>query len=277
MNGQIQPNVIYGMYSGLALLMDVYTPNEPNGYGVLFISGSGWSAPLGFGSKPLKQSGQEQVYAVPLTDAGYTTFVINHRASPRFQYPDPIIDAQRAVRHIRHNADDYGIRPDRIGAVGGSSGGHLVLMLGCLPAPGDSESGDPLMGESGNVQCVVARAAPSNFLIDDQASERFLGCREPRDGDTLSEEYGIHRDASPINHVTSASPPTLLIHGEKDDIVDPNQSVVMHEALKAAGVPTDHGVIPGGGHGARFSGATEPVVDYVGRAISWMDQHLKAQ
>jgi hypothetical protein len=65
-------NVVYGMYSGLALLMDVYEPEEPNGYGVIFISGSGWSAPLGRDATPLKLSGQQQVYAVPLMEAGYT-------------------------------------------------------------------------------------------------------------------------------------------------------------------------------------------------------------
>ena len=39
---RVERNVVYGMYSGLALLLDVYHPNEPNGYGVIFISGSGW-------------------------------------------------------------------------------------------------------------------------------------------------------------------------------------------------------------------------------------------
>ena len=42
---RIESNVIYGMYSGLALLMEVYYPEQSNGYGVVFISGSGWNAP----------------------------------------------------------------------------------------------------------------------------------------------------------------------------------------------------------------------------------------
>ena len=66
----MQSNVVYGMYSGLALLLDVYEPEEPNGYAVVFISGSGWSAPLGLESRELKHSGQVQVYAVPLKQAG---------------------------------------------------------------------------------------------------------------------------------------------------------------------------------------------------------------
>jgi acetyl esterase/lipase len=271
----MQSNVVYGMYSGLALMLDVYEPEEPNGYGVIFISGSGWSAPLGMDATPLKRSGQEQVYAVPLMEAGYTTFAINHRAAPRFTYPDAIEDAQRAVRFARHHADAYGIRKDRIGALGGSSGGHLVLMLGCLKADGDPESGDPLLQESANVQCVVARAAPSNFMIDEQSSYAFLRSRPPGDGDTASPEYQIHRNASPVTHVSADSPPALLMHGSNDEIVAYNQSVTMLEVLQSAGVTSELLTIPGGGHGARFSGAQEPVPDYVGRSIAWMDTHLK--
>lgn len=268
-------NLVYGMYSGLALLMDVYEPEESNGYGVIFISGSGWSAPLGLDATPLKHSGQEKVYAVPLMEAGYTTFAINHRAAPRFTFPDAIEDAKRAVRFVRYHAEAYGIRADRIGALGGSSGGHLALTLGHKQADGDPASGDPLLRESANVQCVVARAAPSNFLIDDQTSYAFLRCRPPAEGDKTSTEYQIHRDASPITYVTADSPPTFLMHGDQDDTVAYNQSVVMLEALQNAGVTSDLLTVPGGGHGARFGGADEPVPDYVGRAVGWLDEHLK--
>ena len=51
---RIEANVLYGMYSGLALLMDVHYPEKPNGYGVIFISGSGWSAPQEYSAEPLK-------------------------------------------------------------------------------------------------------------------------------------------------------------------------------------------------------------------------------
>ena len=81
---RVERNVVFGMYSGLALLMDVYHPETPNGYGIIFISGSGWTRALSLDATPLKESGQEEIYAVPLAAAGYTVFGINHRASPRF-------------------------------------------------------------------------------------------------------------------------------------------------------------------------------------------------
>ena len=95
---QVETSVVYGMISGLALLMDVYRPDAPNGLGLIHISGSGWTAPLGLDARPLKESAHVQIEGRPLLEAGYTLFTINHRATPRFAYPDPVLDAQRAVR-----------------------------------------------------------------------------------------------------------------------------------------------------------------------------------
>ena len=68
----VETNVVYGMVSGLALLMDVYRPDAPNGYGLIHISGSGWSAPLGLDARPLKESPHVQIEGLPLVRAGYT-------------------------------------------------------------------------------------------------------------------------------------------------------------------------------------------------------------
>ena len=51
-----EKNVVYGMYSGLALLMDVYHPEKPNGYGVIFVAGSGWHASMDYAAVALKDT-----------------------------------------------------------------------------------------------------------------------------------------------------------------------------------------------------------------------------
>ncbi|MDA0712249.1 MAG: alpha/beta hydrolase, partial [bacterium] len=196
----VETNIVYGMYSGLALLMDAYKPEKPNGYGILFISGSGWRAPLEWHAEALKDGGQQRVYVPTLTAAGYTVFAINHRALPRFVYPAALEDARRAVRFLRHHAGSYGICPDRMGAVGGSSGGHLVSMLGLQKDEGDATSEDPIDRESARVQCVVARAAPVDFLLRDKSTP-FLDCEIPEPGDTSSKAYLRHVEASPITYV----------------------------------------------------------------------------
>lgn len=98
-----------------------------------------------------------------LLDAGYTLFVINHRNGPRFRYPAPVEDVQRSVRFIRYSAKTYRIDPDRIGAVGYSSGAHLVALLGVLDGRGDSNDPDPINRVSARVQSVVASATPTDL------------------------------------------------------------------------------------------------------------------
>ena len=160
LQARVEENVVYAMRGGLAMLLDVHYPERSNGFGIVFTPGSGWHAPLTYDAAPLKASGFAKLYVPPLTKAGFTVFVINHRAAPRYSYPAPVEDAQRAARFVRHNADRFGIDPDRIGGVGGSSGGHLISMLGVLDGGGDPASPDPVERASAKLQAVFARAAP---------------------------------------------------------------------------------------------------------------------
>jgi acetyl esterase/lipase len=270
--------VVYGMYSGLALLMDVYKPSKPNGYAIVRISGSGWTRPLGYNAQELKLTPEPQVYGKALVLAGYTVFEINHRALPRFRYPAPVEDAQRAVRYVRHHARDYGISKDRIGAQGGSSGGHLVSMLGTPDGKGNPDDPDPVERESAKVQCVVARAGAFNFLSPDwrvPGPALLLGISQPRPNESKNTpEYRMYLEASPITHVTPDDPPFLLIHGDKDEVAPFTQSEEMETKLKAVGVPVKLLRIPGGGHSTLFPGAVNPP-DYIGEMVKWFDTYLK--
>lgn len=268
----IQPNVVYGMYSGAALLLDVYKPARPNGYGIIYVSGSGWTAPLAYNAPELKSNSQSQLYAKALANAGYTVFAVNHRALPRFRYPAPVEDVQRAVRFIRHNAASYGVRADRIGASGGSSGGHLVSMLGTLDGRGNPADPDPVERQSAKVQCVVARAAPVDFLTGTNGSF-LLGMARPLPAAKDTAEYRTHVEASPVTHITPDDPPFLLMHGDKDESVNFAQSEEMEAKLKAAGVPVKFLRIAGAGHGPTFPGAVNPP-DYLGEMVRWFDLHL---
>ncbi len=268
----VESNVVYGMYSGTALLLDVYKPVQPNGYGIIYISGSGWTAPLAYSAEELKSNSQSKLYAKALATAGYTVFSVNHRAVPRFRYPAPVEDVQRAVRFIRYNARRFGISADRIGASGGSSGGHLVSMLGTLDGKGKAADPDPVERESAKVQCVAARAAPIDFLTGTNGNF-VLGMAQPKAGMEATEEYRIYKEASPVTHVTPDDPPFLLMHGDKDELVAFAQSEEMQAKLKAAGVPVKLLRIPGAGHGETFPGAVNPP-DYLREMVRWFDLYL---
>ena len=276
---RVDTNVVYGMYSGAALLLDVHHPARPNGFGIIFIPGSGWSAPLGYAAAPLKESNQVEMYVPSLTQAGYTVFAITHRATPTFRYPAPLEDAQRSVRFIRHNAAKYGINPARIGGAGGSSGGHLVSMLGTIGGPGDASDTDPVNRESARLQCIVARAAPLDLLrmspsIAKEAVALLLGVRVIEATPKTSVEYKTAWAASPINHVSPEAAPSLLIHGDVDQTVPFHQSEMMEAALKKAGVPVKLLRIAGGDHGPTFPGATNPP-DYKAEMVKWFDTYLR--
>lgn len=275
-----ESNVIYGMHSGLALLMDVYKPAQSNGYGIVVIPGSGWHTPVGYAARPLKESKEFVEQTSRLAGRGYTMFVINHRAAPVYRYPDAVNDAQRAVRFVRHHAQRFAIRADRIGALGGSSGGHLVNLLGTLDGKPDAEAEDAVERESAKVQTVVALYAPSEMAKVDTAFgsvtvTAFLGMRPP--GAKVSKsapEARLYWEASPVNHVTPDDPPFLLLHGDADAVVPYQQSEIMEAALRKAGVMVKLIRVPGGGHGSSFPGAKERV-NWAGHAEEWFDAHLR--
>ena len=277
---RVESNVIYGMYSGLALLMDVHHPNNPNGYGVLFIPGSGWHAPLSYDAKALKDGASDRVegdFLQRLISSGYTVFVINHRAAPRFRYPAAVEDAQRAVRFIRHDAKRFGINPERIGGVGYSSGGHLVAMLGVMDGKGAKDDTDLINRESAKLQSIVAGSTPADFLGPLNSTSApvvasFLGVVIAPWSSETSEEYKTHREASPIHHVTPDDAPLLLIHGDAEDVVPFKQAELMEEAVKKAGVPVRLLRIPGGTH---MNLRTKDAPDYLGEMIRWLDQYLR--
>lgn len=277
-SARIDENVVYAMRGGLAMLMDVHYPERSNGYGIVFIPGSGWHAPLTFDSRPLKASGFAKLYVPPLTEAGYTVFVINHRAAPRYRYPAPLEDAQRAVRFVRRHADRFGIDRERIGGVGGSSGGHLIGMLGVLDGGGRSGDPDPMERESAKLQAVLARAAPTdltrfNGRFSSATVASLLGLRLGRRDSPETLEYRTYWEASPAAHVSPDDPPFLLLHGTADDRVPYARSEEFASRLAADGVKAELLRIEGGGHGPSYPGAVDPP-DYLGAMVRFFDAEL---
>lgn len=206
---RVEKNVVYGMYSGLALLMDVHHPEKSNGHGVIFVAGSGWQARLTYGAGALKEEQME--WGPELLRAGYTVFAINHRATPRFHYPAPVEDVQRAVRFVRHHATRFGIDSGKLSGIGGSSGGHLIGLVSMLGASGIADDPDPVNRQPATLQCAVLRAAPTDLMkmigssgIATAAVVTFVG-RLPTPS---PDDQKVYRAASPIAHVSASSPPS---------------------------------------------------------------------
>jgi acetyl esterase/lipase len=238
-------NVIYGMYSGLALLLDVYQPADAaqNHIGLLLIPGSGWAAPMDMSARPLKEDATVRRLMQRLLAGGYTVFVIDHRAAPRFHYPDQLDDARRAARFIRHHAADFGIEATRLGGLGYSSGANLIALLAVQPGEPAATDADPVNHESSRLQCVVADATPTDLTHPSspaafQMLTAYLG--QPVAAPLAADSDVARRlvEASPITYITADDPPMLFVHGVNDPIVPIDTVHAMASRLTAAGVRT---------------------------------------
>lgn len=255
------PDVVYGHKDGLALFYDVLKPTgKSNGAGIIYIVSGGW---FSMWQDPM----QRRERFTDLLDAGYTVFAVHHGSAPLYKVPDAYHDVSRAVRHIRANAASYGVDPERLGVTGASAGGHLALMIGtnsdegvqmsqeekATPAtaanaqvPGFGQNRnrpDPLMGVSNRVAAVVAYFPPVDLRqMVGRGGERFPALDFDKD-----EAAAV----SPILFVTPDDPPTLLMHGDADTLVNISNSQRMYAAFEEKGVATDFITFPGEGHGFR--------------------------
>ena len=274
----VERNVIYGMVSGAALLLDVYRPAKPNGHGLVFVPGSGFQAAPEYGARPIKET-QIELWGPPLLAAGYTVFAVNHRGAPRFHYPAAIEDVQRAIRFVRAHARDYGIDAARLGGLGGSSGGNLVGLAAVRATPGITDDVDPVNREPATLQVVVLRAAVTDLrnMPTPDSANFVVSYMETPPGNSAAAK-ALYDAASPVTQVGPGAPPTLLIHGDADVVVPYAQSVAMETALRKAGVPTRLITVPGGAHGADFGGGTHPDwPNYYGETVGWFDKYLRNQ
>ena len=280
----VERNVVYGMVSGAALLLDMHRPIMSNGLGVLYLGGGGWASAPEYSATGLKDTAHMPLVNA-LTRAGYTVFAINYRSTPAFSYPDPVEDVQRAVRFVRHNAARFGVDSDRLGGFGGSAGGHLVTLTAMKGERGIIDDADPINRQSTRLQAVAVVAAPTDFVAADAAGAgavgAFMRMRPPAaNAPANSVAVRLYRDASPITHISADDPPTLLIHGDADRSVALRQSVAFNATLQKVGVPSKLVVVAGGEHGATFGlaeGASRPAdwPDYIGEIVQWFDRYLK--
>lgn len=271
-----QSNVVYGMVSGAAMLMDVYTPEESNGFGVIVVPGSGWYRPEIYSAPPLKDMvGYDYMRAVvrALNDEGFTAFVINHRSSPGNRFPAAVNDTRRAVRFVRATAEQWGIDPRRMATLGHSSGANLATMTALMDdEPGDGA--DPIDQTSAAVQAVVGIATPF-MLAGDPATASSYAAQTiamytgvPFFG--MDNHYQVSPpiavQASPATYVDADDPPLYMIDAVDDMVVPLDQGDYMLGVLEEAGARYEHVRTESGEH--------EPDFDMAAMA-AWLESALE--
>jgi len=196
-----------------------------------------------------------------LLDAGFTVIPVHHGSAPRYHVPDAYSDVSRAIRHIKRHAEEYNVDANRIGVTGGSAGGHLSLMLGLDSSEGKTSERDPILRFDNHIAAVVAYFPPVDLRRLTGPNDRFPA---------LNFDQEKAAAISPILHADAGDPPTLLIHGDADDLVDISNSEIMRAEFQKQGVKTDFITIPGAGHGFRGEDAQQ-----AGAAtLAWFEEHL---
>ena len=226
-----------------------------------------------------KAANPQVAWGVPkLLQAGYAVASVNHRYSQQAVFPAQIHDVKAAVRWLRANAAMYGLDPQRFGAWGMSSGGHLVALLGTsagVPAM-DGQLGPA--GQDVRVQAVVDWFGPTDVLQMDAhrlANGLVHNATDSPESQLIGGPIQTLRAqaaaANPITYVTRDDPPFLIFHGDSDPQVPHHQSELLQEALTKNGVSGQLQTLPGAGHGTpEFR--TEEVWK---RMLTFFDQHVK--
>ena len=218
--------------------MAVFRPVRPNGAAVLIMPGGGYSWVV------VDKEGYEM--ARLLAARGITAFVLFYRLPGEGWAAGPDValsDAQRAMRLIRHRAARYRIDPVRICAMGFSAGGHacadlLTRFATSTYAPVDAAD---------RLSARPDAAAPLYPVISMSAPHAHAGSRRNLLGETPSP--ALERAHSPHLNVPANAPPCFLLHAEDDASVPVANTLLLHAALRARGIPTELHLFPDGGHG----------------------------
>ncbi len=255
-------DVIYGHKAGMALTFDVVTPREnSNGIGLLCMMSRGWNSEWTPTDEMMRQSAISKGRFASVVEEGFTLFLVWHGSSPQFKVPDAVSDVRRAVRYIRHHANDFGVDPNKLGVFGASAGGHLALMLGTTADDGKADADDPIERESSRVAAVVAYFPPVDLRTLAGPNTQVPA---------LDFDEAQAEDVSPVAHVTSDDAPALMVHGDLDETVPISQSEEMLKALKAAGVDAELLIIQGAGHAFRGPDAGKAAA----AQVDWFKKHL---
>jgi acetyl esterase len=231
-------DVVYRTVDGERLALDVYQPAQKgkNRPAVVVVHGGGWSA----GDKSLFAQQNNQ-----LAQRGFVAFSVNYRLAPAHPYPAAVEDVEAAVAWVRKHAKQYGVDPKRIGALGGSAGGHLVGMV--------ATDGEGSLRSGHRVAAVVSWSGPMDLSALAPAAgtnagstiRTFLGCLP----DACPDTYAA---ASPVTHVDKTDSPMLIVNSA-NELVPKSQADTMTAALDKAGVANQEIILPGTAHSRAYS------------------------
>jgi len=205
-------------------------------------------------------------------NAGYVLASIDYRYSITAPFPAQIQDCNRAIEYIYQNAAQYNIDESKIALIGFSAGGHLASLIGL--SNNNFEKSFYYNGKKPKfkVTVVLDFYGPSDF-----STLKGNDSPDPKNpitlllGGTVAEKPELAKKASPISYIDKNDPPFFIVQGEKDESVNPDQSILLSNLLKKVHVANELVIVPGAPHfGVMFD------TDFVRKdLLSFLNKYMK--
>jgi acetyl esterase/lipase len=272
---RLRQNVVFATVPGTdrALLCDLWQPPAhvpPSGLAVVYLHGSAWCMlDKDVGTRPLFRH---------LTAQGHVIVDVAHRLYPETDLPGMLADTKRALAWVQRHAADLQIQPDRIVVAGGSSGGHLAL-LAAYTSDDPALTPAELASSDQQVCAVVSLYGQADLEAHYDHTGQHKSCR-PEDpqpdwdappppwarrlfgpevgrlklvpasrldwlvGGTPSQLPDRYAQLSPLHRVHPGCPPSLLLHGEHDEMAPVAAMRDLQRRLERVGVPVTGVYLP---------------------------------
>lgn len=180
-------------------------------------------------------------------------------------YKSPLLDAQRAMRMVRYNAEKWNIEPDKIGIMGFSAGGHLASTLSTHFDRGNSISNDSIEQQScrPDFSLLIYPVISTSKEIVNQGSFNALF------GNKKTNKKLIENFSNELM-VTENTPPAILIHANDDPAVSPMNSIVYYKALLKYGINSELHIYPHGGHGFGLAAKQDYLSEWPDKCVDFI-------
>jgi acetyl esterase/lipase len=228
-------------------LLDIYLPANAKGKSplVVWIHGGAWNhndkyADMGYMKNTVRA----------FIEKGYALASLDYRFSSTAIFPAQIKDCNQALQFLATHADDYNIDEDRIAVIGFSAGGHLAALAALSNNNYVAEFHASKEKPSFHIRAAVDFYGPCDFLtmLSGRDAEKTDDPVSMLLGSSPLKRPDISRFASPCTYVDKQDPPFFIVHGEKDESVPVNQSILLKSYLDIAGVKNEITIVKGAPH-----------------------------
>jgi acetyl esterase/lipase len=226
-------SVVFGAQDGTPLRMDVYAPETPGPHpAIVQIHGGAWQR-----GEPRDNA----AFAAYFAARHYVVFAIDYRHAPRWRWPAQIEDVRTALAWIHRHGAAHGADVSRIAIIGRSSGAHLALLAAYSPGASPVSAVVSLYGPTDLAGGFLDPPRPDPLDVR-SVLRAFIG-------GTPDDQPAAYEAASPLTYATHRQPPTLLIHGGRDHVVQAYFAARLDTRLRATGTPSVLLELPWAEHG----------------------------